>query len=57
MNQGLFSVFMLAFQWLRPRYNVQLQFLEFQIKMLRSRIDAERIVPTVEEKFELLRLG
>ena len=57
MDRLFFSAFTMAVQWFRPRYNVQLQFLEFQIRMLRSRIDAERIVPTAEEKAVLLRMG
>ena len=34
-----------------------LRFLEAQIRMLRSRIDTSRIVPTPAERAELLRLG
>ena len=34
-----------------------MQLLMFQIKMLRDRIDDQRIVPTPEERAELLRLG
>ena len=37
-----------------PRYNVRIQFLIAQTRILRSRIDASRIVPTPEEKAELL---
>ena len=46
-----------AAQWFRPRYNAKLQLLEAQIKILRSRIDANRSVPTPAEKDELLRIG
>ena len=46
----------MALQWFLPRYNAQLQLLEAQIRILRSRVDASRIVPT-PEKAELLRLG
>jgi putative transposase len=53
----LFSLMTLATQWLRPRYNTRLRLLEAQIRMLRSRIDTSRIVPTPEERAELLRLG
>ncbi len=44
-------------QWMRPRYNARMQLLEAQIRMLRSRVDASRIVPTPQERAELLRLG
>lgn len=40
-----------------PKYDVRMQLLMFQIKMLRDRIDDQRIVPTPEERAELLRLG
>jgi putative transposase len=39
-----------------PKYDVRMQLLMFQIKMLRDRIDDQRIVPTPEERAELLRL-
>ena len=57
MERLLFPVLSLALQWFRPRYNAQLQFLEAQIRILRSRIDSNRIVPNPAEKAELLRLG
>jgi putative transposase len=40
-----------------PKYDVRMQLLMFQIKMLHDRIDDQRIVPTPEERAELLRLG
>ena len=57
MQTILFSLVTLATQWLRPRYNVRLRLLEAQIRMLRMRIDSSRIVPTPQERAELLRLG
>jgi len=57
MDAVLFSLVTLATQWLRPRYNVRLRLLEAQIRMLRARIDTSRIVPTPQERAELLRLG
>ena len=57
MEAMLFSLVTLATQWLRPRYNARLRLLEAQIRMLRSRIDSSRIVPTPQERAELLRLG
>ena len=54
MERLFFSMLALALQWFRPRHNVQLQFLEAQIPMLRSRVDVSRIVPTPKEKVELL---
>ncbi len=47
----------LAMQWLNPRFNARMQFLEAQIRILRSRVEASRIVPTLKERAELLRLG
>ena len=57
MERLFFPVLSLVLQWFRPRYNAQLQILEAQIRILRSRIDSSRIVPTPQEKAELLRLG
>ena len=57
MDRLFYSLLTLALQWFRPRYNVHLQLLQAQIRMLRSRIDISRIVPTPQEKAELLRLG
>ncbi len=57
MNQALFALFTVAMAWARPKYNVRLRFLEAQIRILRARVDASRIVPSPEEKAELLRLG
>jgi len=57
MDRLFFSLLALALQWFRPRYNAQLQVLQAQIRILRSRIDVSRIVPTPQEKAELLRLG
>jgi len=57
MDRLFFSLLALALQWFRPRYNAQLQLLQAQIRILRSRIDVSRIVPTPQEKAELLRLG
>ena len=57
MNRLIFPVLMLVAQYFKPRYNAQLSILKAQVRMLRNRIDASRIVPTLEEKAELLRLG
>jgi hypothetical protein len=57
MNQVFLALFTMAMEWARPRYNVRLQFLEAQIRILRSRVDTSRIVPTSKEKAELIRLG
>jgi len=57
MESLFYSLLTLAVQWFRPRYNVHLQLLQAQIRMLRSRIDVSRIVPTSQEKAELLNLG
>ena len=57
MDAVLYSILTLATQWMRPRYNARMQLLEAQIRMLRSRIDTSRIVPTPQERAELLRFG
>jgi len=57
MDRVVHGVMTLAMQWLNPRFNARMQFLEAQIRMLRSRVDASRIVPTPRERVELLRLG
>ncbi len=55
MDRLFFSMLTLALQWFRPRYNVRPQLLQAQIRILRSRIDVSRVVPTPQEKAELLR--
>ncbi len=57
MDRLFFPLLTLALQCSRPRYNAQLQLMEAQIRILRSRVDASRIVPTPKEKAELLRIG
>ncbi len=57
METVAFFLIALAVKWFQPRYNAKLQLLEAQIRILRSRIDADRIVPTPAEKDELLRIG
>jgi putative transposase len=57
MDRVVFGVMTLAMQWINPRFNARMQFLEAQIRMLRSRVDTSRIVPTPRERAELLRLG
>ena len=57
MERLFFPLLSLAMQWFRPRYNARLQLMAAQIRILRSRIDTSRIVPTPKEKAELLRLG
>ena len=53
----LFALFTFLAHRLLPKYDVRMQLLMFQIKMLRDRIDDQRIVPTPEERAGLLRLG
>ena len=54
MNQAVFGIAMLLSQYFEPRFNAKLQFLIFQIGMLRKRIDAFKIVPTPGERAELV---
>ena len=57
MDRLSFLLVTLAERLFRPKHNVRLQILQAQIRILRSRIEASRIVPSPEEKYELLRLG
>ena len=54
MDRLNFLLVTLAERLFRPAHNVRLQILEAQIRFLRSRIEASRIVPSPEEKHELL---
>jgi hypothetical protein len=56
MARLFFPLLTLVLQWSRSRYNAQLQLMTAQIRILRSRINASRIVPTPSEKAEPLRL-
>jgi putative transposase len=53
----MFMMFTLFEHRLQPTFDARLQFLEAQIRFLRARLDTNRILPTPEEKLELLRLG
>jgi putative transposase len=57
MNRLIFLLYTLLEQRFRPQYDARLRFLELQIRILRSRIGTNRIVPSPEEKLDLLRLG
>ena len=57
MEQLFFPVMALALQWFRPRYNAQLQIMKARVWILRYCIGLSRIVPTPNEKTELIRLG
>jgi len=57
MNQAVFAMTMLLSRYFEPRFNTELQMLIFQIGMLRDRIDQLKVVPTTQERAELLRLG
>ncbi len=58
---GRFNLFQVVFTLLEHRflskYDVKIQLLLYQIQMLRDRIDDPRIIPTPDERAELLRLG
>lgn len=57
MQDALFRVLAIARHGLRPQYDAKLRFMQAQIKMLRARIDIDRVVPSDREQDELLRLG
>ena len=48
---------MFVSQLFAPKHSARIQFLLVQIRILRERVDASRIVPTPEEKADLLRWG
>ena len=50
-------VFTLLSRFYMPRYDVRVQILKYQVKMLRDRIDEPRIITEEEERAELMRLG
>ena len=57
-NLSVFQVFtMLLAEKFRPKYDARLQLLAYQVNMLRSRIDDDRIYTTPRERAELIRLG
>jgi len=53
----LFVLFTFLAHRFLPKYDVCMQLLMFQIRMLCDRVDDQRIVPKPEERAELLRLG
>lgn len=57
MNSLLFPLLTLFDELLRTKCDVKMAFLKYQNQMLRDRIGTTRIVPTPEERAELLRLG
>jgi putative transposase len=57
MNQELYALLSLLVHLFLPRHSARIQFLLAQIRILRARLESERIVPTPEEKAELLRWG
>jgi len=57
MKHAVYPLLTLLIQWMSPRYNARMRFLEFQVEMLRSRIDADRIITTPEERRKLVALG
>lgn len=57
MDNSLFAIISLCWRWLQPRHNLQIQFLQAQIRVLRARVKSERIILSPEERAELLRLG
>ncbi|MBF0615065.1 MAG: transposase [Magnetococcales bacterium] len=40
-----------------PRHNAEIRFLKAQIRILQARLSVQRILPSPEEKAELIRLG
>ena len=57
LDRTLLPFYAFFLRFFAPRYNAHIQILLGQIRILRSRIDANRIVPTPEEKADLMRWG
>lgn len=57
VNPAFYAVVGLLSQYFEPRLSTKMQLLVFQIRMLRDRINALKIVPTPKERAELIRLG
>jgi len=57
MNHLLYALISSILESMKPKHDARLRLLEFQIQMLRHRLDASRIVPTPADRAELLRLG
>jgi putative transposase len=57
MANALQTVLCLFVQFFAPRHNAQIRFLKAQVAILRKRVRADHIVPSPEERFELLRLS
>ena len=57
MSHAFQTVLWMLLQQFAPRHNAQIRFLKAQIQILRRRIPTERIVPSPDEKAELLRLS
>ena len=57
MFQQFYAGLLFAIGLFSPRHDARLQFLLLQIKMLKARLNCDRVVPTPEERAELLRLG
>ena len=57
MNHAIYPLLTLLIQWMSPKYNARMRFLEFQVEMLRSRIDSDRIITTPDERRKLIGLG
>ena len=56
LDRTLLPFFAFFMRLFAPRHNARIQFLLAQTRILPSRIDASRIVPTPDEKAELRRL-
>lgn len=57
MDNLLLAVVALCWRWFQHRHNVQVQFLQAQIRVLRARVYANRSIPTPAELAELLGIG
>ena len=57
MDSLTFLLWSLMAQFFNPRHNAQIRFLKAQIRILQDRVPGCRIIPSPEEKSELLQLG
>jgi putative transposase len=57
MSHAFRTLLWMLLQYFAPRHNAQIRFLKAQIEILRRRIPGDRIIPSPDEKAELLRIG
>ncbi|MEM7626060.1 MAG: hypothetical protein AAF333_10570 [Planctomycetota bacterium] len=57
MNHALFVLLGLLQEWLQRRRDAQVRFLREENRILRSRLDQQRLILAPEERIRLLAIG